>query len=285
MRVRAQRREDALLVVELGSDRGPEVVRGPTPSEGDAVVAGPLAVDDHVAVVAEHLPPGEADLVPLARAESGSVATMSEYTGTTARSWPGRRGVQPSVARTTAPAPTRRPSARTTTPSPARPTRTPSTIRPPRRRTAAARPSARSRGCTRAQCGVYVAPRPPAACRRSRAAPASSHTVPSPHAAPCSASARARSSWAAVRATRRAPPLTNPLPSPSSASTRPTSSTVSRSAARWARVAARPERAARVSADTGQSAETQPPLRPLAPKPTCSASRTSTSRPGCSRRR
>ena len=36
------------------------------------------------------------------------------------------------------------------------------------------------------------------------------------------------------------------------------------------------DRAATDSRPTGQSAETQPPLRPLAPKPTCSASRTRT---------
>ena len=99
-----------------------------------------------------------------------------------------------------------------------------------------ARPSTSRRGCTRAQCGVKVAPRAPATSSRSRVAAASSQTVPSSHAAECAAATRARASCAGVRATTSAPPLTKPAPRPSSASTRPTSSTVSRRAASWARV-------------------------------------------------
>ena len=58
---------------------------------------------------------------------------------------------------------------------------------PPSRRTAAARPSTSRRGCTRAQCGVKVAPRAPATSSRSRVAAASSQTVPSSHDAECAA--------------------------------------------------------------------------------------------------
>ena len=57
----------------------------------------------------------------------GSVATMREYTGTISRSWPGRVGVQASVARTTKSARTVPPAVRTDGGSPAWPARMSST--------------------------------------------------------------------------------------------------------------------------------------------------------------
>ena len=48
------------------------------------------------------------------------------------------------------------------------------------------------------------------------------------------------------------------------------------------RAAASPDSRANVLADTGHNADTQPPLRPLAPNPTCSASSTTTDNDGSS---
>ena len=78
------------------------------------------------------------------------------------------------------------------------------------------------------------------------------------------------------------PPLTTSAAMPSAAATRATSSTVSRIAACWASAPARepPASAARCSREAGKRAEHQPPLRPDAPNPTCSASSTTTRRPG-----
>jgi hypothetical protein len=61
---------------------------------------------------------------------------------------------------------------------------------------------------------------------------------------------------------------------PSLAATRPISSTVSFMARFMRTAASREDARARASRLAGKSAEAQPPLRPLAPNPACSASRT-----------
>jgi hypothetical protein len=66
----------------------------------------------------------------------------------------------------------------------------------------------------------------------------------------------------------------------SSASTRPTSLTLSRMASSWAKAPLRSLRAAREDAEAGNSAEHHPPLRPEAPKPATSASQTAIRSPG-----
>ena len=50
--------------IELGTDGRSEVVGRTASAEGHPTVLGPLAVDDHVAVVGERLPPGQPDPVP-----------------------------------------------------------------------------------------------------------------------------------------------------------------------------------------------------------------------------
>ncbi len=94
---------------------------------------------------------------------------MREYTGTMARSRPGRVGVQASMARTTKSARTvpAAGDARTGGRPPPRPgCRAPRCARRrarPCRSTASASPRAKSAGCRAAQCGVNVAPSDPAA--------------------------------------------------------------------------------------------------------------------------
>src|ERR1700754_3831830 len=50
---------------EAGLEARPEVVGPPAPAEREPVVGGPLAVDDHVALVAEGLTAAQADPLPL----------------------------------------------------------------------------------------------------------------------------------------------------------------------------------------------------------------------------
>ena len=147
-------------------------------------------------------------------------------------------------------------------------------IVPPWRSTAAARPRASLAGCTRAQCGVKRAPRSPAT--RTRAA-ASSTSSSSPRGA-----ARRRASWGAVWATVSEPPLTKSQSMPSRAQAAPTSSTVSWAARSSAAIAASPA-AARWREPVETSPSTQPPLRPEAPKPATSRSRTTTASDGSAR--
>ncbi len=154
-------------------------------------------------------------------------------------------------------------------------------MHPPRRSTARARPRASRAGCTRAQCGVTVAPSTLAAPTSADAsAGPSSETSSWPEWA---ASARARTSCAGVRASATVPPFTQSHAISSSATTAPTSSIVARIAARIDAAAAGPCRRASAAAPAGNSAEHHPPLRPLAPKPATSRSTTVTRRPGSAR--
>jgi hypothetical protein len=80
----------AAVAVELGPDGRAEVVGRAPAAEGHPAVLGALTVDDQVAVVGERLPSAR----PVsAQNESGrgSVAIMSEYTGTRVRSSPCQR--------------------------------------------------------------------------------------------------------------------------------------------------------------------------------------------------
>ena len=92
--------------------------------------------------------------------------------------------------------------------------------------------------------------------------------------------ALARSSCTVVRAREIVPPLRKWQSMPSCAAMRPTSSTVS-NIARWRSIAAcRDDEAATASSEVGKSADAQPPLRPLAPKPAVCDSSTTMRRPG-----
>ena len=72
------------------------------------------------------------------------------------------------------------------------------------------------------------------------------------------------------------PPLRKWQSMPSASVTRPTSSTVSNIASRSDTADSRDDDAATFDSDVGNSADAQPPLRPLAPKPAVSASSTTT---------
>jgi hypothetical protein len=135
----------------------------------------------------------------------------------------------------------------------------------PCRSAASARPRTSRAGCSAAQCGLYVPPSTPDAPQIARAAAASRTVCP----AACS-----RRNWAGVRASDTVPPLAKWQSMPSAAAARPTSSTVSSSAACIAGVTA-----------AGNRAEHQPPLRPDAPKPQYSASSTTIRRSGAARAR
>ena len=202
----------------------------------------------------------------------GRVATISEYTGTTERG--ASCADHASVARTTVPAVTT-PRSVTTRRGPTAVAVVASTMRPPRRSTARARPRTSRAGWMRAQSGVYDAP--------------STRVAPTSAAACCAGtkpgSARARRSCTGVRARAIVPPFTQSQAMPSAATALPTSSTVSRMAAPIASAAARPCRRVSAASLAGNSAEHQPPLRPLAPKPATCRSTTSTRRPGSPRSR
>jgi hypothetical protein len=121
--------------------------------------------------------------------------------------------------------------------------------------TASASPRTSRAGWIAAQSGVYVAPRVRVA--RSRSAAWVGESTWSPY------SARARASWALLRASTMVPPLAKWQSIPSTSATRPTSSTDARIAASCAS-----------PSDVGNRAEHHPPLRPDAPKPATSASTT-----------
>ena len=147
----------------------------------------------------------------------------------------------------------------------------------PRRSTASASPRARRAGCSAAQCGVKVAPRIPEAPINWWASSGPSQrraSSPTPSARASSTSASARTRCASLRTRFTEPPLANWQSMPSLAALAPTTSTVSSSALRIARMASSPCRRANVASDVANSAEHQPPLRPDAPKPATSRSTT-----------
>ncbi len=147
----------------------------------------------------------------------------------------------------------------------------------PCRSQAAARPCTSLAGWIAAQSSVYVAPRVRVASRMAVASGAlSSERSDRPQASASATSARARTSWAFERAREIVPPRAYEQSMFSSAATRPTSRTEPRIASCWARALDRddPGSAASEEREAGKSAEHQPPFRPDAPNPTCSASRT-----------
>jgi hypothetical protein len=165
-------------------------------------------------------------------------------------------------------------------------TRERSQIVAPARSAAAARPSASCIGCTRAQCGVKRAPMAPSTAIRARVCSAVSSTLSDsviPQRRSSAISARWRSSSSGVWATCSEPPLRYAQAMPSRATTSPIASTVAWIARSWASTASRPAFAAQRSREPASSPTTQPPLRPDAPKPTVSASSTTTSSAGAAR--
>jgi len=74
----------ARLAVVLRLDRRAVVVRRTASAERDPVVGGPLPVDDQMPEVGEGLTPCQTDLVHT-DCGSGSVASISEYTGAMVR--------------------------------------------------------------------------------------------------------------------------------------------------------------------------------------------------------
>jgi hypothetical protein len=199
---------------------------------------------------------------------------------------PGSEDVQASVARTTWRARTV-PRVVVTSPGRTAVARVLSWTRTPSRLTASARPRTRAAGCTRAHHGVHVPPRTRLAASRPVASAASSSSTPSmpPYAWSTWCSVRARLSWAALRASTTVPPRVQPQSMPSSATTRPTSSTVRFIACRIASACARPWRCSSALTEAGNSAEHQPPFRPLAPNPAMCDSTTTTRRSGRARAR
>ena len=158
---------------------------------------------------------------------SGSVATMSEYTGTMSR-WnpgsvgrPGLRGPHDDVGVDGAAAWSRPPGRPPASPAGCRGPRCARRRRTPRRSTASASPRARSAGCSAAQCGVNVAPRAPSApiscarLRRARASAGRPRRSPSARASSTAASARAR--CASLRTRSTDPPLAKWQSMPSAA--------------------------------------------------------------------
>ena len=145
-------------------------------------------------------------------------------------------------------------------------------MRTPRRSTARASPRTSRRGLDRAQCGVYDAPEHPVAPTQ-RADASSAAQEPAVGPGP-------RAAAPGVRASVTVPPFTQSQAMPSSAAALPTSSTVSRMAAPIASAAARPWRRVSAASLAGNSAEHQPPLRPLAPNPAICRSTTTHPQPG-----
>ncbi len=103
---------------------------------------------------------------------------------------------------------------------------------------------------------------------------------PKPNFRASATSLAARSSCAADRASWIVPPLAQWQSIPSAAATRPTSSTVSCMARYMATAGPRPAIRSSLARDAGNNAEHQPPLRPDAPNPAISRSRTAMRRPG-----
>ena len=154
----AARRKPASLRSNPASDARTEVVRRAASAEHHATVGAALAVDDQVPEVAERLALGS----PISShigSGSGSVATMSEYTGASAR----RAARQPrgvALGRADDDVGAHR-AAFGVRPRPARSpvTRVRSWTVAPRASTTAASPRTSFAGWIAAQCGVYVAPR------------------------------------------------------------------------------------------------------------------------------
>ena len=282
---RAQRVEDRRLLVELGPDRGAPVVRRAPAPEGDPPVVGALAVDDDVPVVREDLPAGEPDPGP-----AGVVDRLGgDHEGV-------HRGDEPAHP-AQAPGPPlgghhdgRRadPPAVTEHDDPVGGAHDASALDDP-----PAEPAHRGGEPVDEPARVH-----PGAVGGEGGSTRSADVEPLaggdgiqpdravvPGGRPRGGRTGARLLRRRAGHHERAALDEAGRPGPRSSSTRPTSSTVSRRAASWARAAVRPWRRAVASGETGHSAETQPPLRPLAPKPTCSASSTSTSSPGRARSR
>ena len=218
---------------------------------------------------------------------SGSVATISEYTGATARRSPRQAGgvslggtedhLGPHVAGVRAhhaglDGADHVCSKRST----------------PRRSTTLASPRTRRAGWIAAQCGVNVAPSAPPVDSCSRASAGlrrrrSSSVNPRERAV--STSPVIRASWTRVCASTTVPPRWYWASIPSAAATRPTSRTVSCIARCWRSAASGPPRPARVDHEVGNRALHQPPLRPEAPKPATSCSSTAIRSPGSARLR
>ena len=164
-----------------------------------------------------------------------------------------------------------------TTPGSMAVTRVPSWIVTPCRSTARASPRTSRAGWIDAQCGEYVAPSTSVAPSRACASSADSSekcSGPKPHERWSSISAIARSICTGVRMRATVPPLRKWQSTPSASATLPTSSTVSNIASISDTAASRDDDAATFDIAVGNSAEAQPPLRPLAPKPAVSASST-----------
>ena len=235
------------------------MVGGPAAAEHKPVVGGALAVDDEVAVIAEGLTARESRLVP----ERGGQRTGGDDQRVHGHDR-ARCALRPhaSMARTVTRA--------RTTPRSVTTCRGPIESRwCPRR---SARPGARGGGEPADKPGGLD----PCAVRGERraehlAAPTSADASAAsirwtPSGPAWAASARARASWARERARMTVPPLTQSQAMPSSATTAPTPSTASRIAARIAS-AARARAGGPAPSKAGNSAEHQPPLRPLAPNP------------------
>jgi len=125
-------------------------------------------------------------------------------------------------------------------------------------------------------------PEPRAELARRRAA-----TTPDPlRAIPVRRPARHAGGRAGARSGRAVsdPPCAQSQSIPSRAMTSPTSATVAWIAAAIARGPPGPPRRRQPAAEPESLPSTQPPLRPEAPNPTCSASSTTTARPGSARR-
>ncbi len=132
-----------------------EAVGDAASAEGDAAVGRALRVAVGVRQVAEQLAAAPADPVPL-RVGSGSVTTIDEFIGSSARRWPASPAVKPSRQRSTYGARTV-PCGVTARPGSIAVTRVCSWIVTPSPRTTPARPRTRSRGLHAGAVGVEVA--------------------------------------------------------------------------------------------------------------------------------
>ena len=252
-------------VSNAGSMRDPSGT-GAAPAEGHPPVGGALAVDHDVAGVGERRPTGEPDGLPLLRI-SGSVPTISEYSGRGRGG--GRRSAPcrprwPARRRRRGPCPRWRPPGSTTSTAVCVVQSARRRRRPPR-----AMRVGEPQRVTAAQCGVNSA----AGCRAAphRAARRPTATAGRPRRTRTPAPRRARppgaACWASVRANVTVPPWCQPASSCRRREAAPTSSTVS-CIARWRRSPPAPVAAASRAGSVASRAEHQPPLRPLAPKPT-----------------
>ena len=218
----------------------------------------------------------------------GSVTIMELFMGSSFRCSPGSWAVNPSVARTTQGARTS-PRAVWTRPGSMRRAGVRSYMATPCRQTTSASPRTSLAGWIRAQWGLNTPPATPATASRSRTCSApNSHSSsgPRPHVRSSARAARSRYNWAAPVATAKVPPTWMSASMPSLAHT----STISLTASiRWRcrpTTPARPppgrpaESRASRARSPGMRPESQPPFRPLAPKPACSASSTTIRKPG-----